>query len=234
MICQEKWESNTEPIKAVLLELEETRLYGNVERLYQLSRNVTVTKFKRMSFTYSHVVQGTRTQNAAICMYEKLNNSTLEDEDCPPLCYTPEEGHNTIDLGGMFHDRIASIQCIGFTQINGISEFRDIYIFSDPEEDLINANDECADPNARRVRRLGPIGCSCMDGYASSNGGKLQGKYDTCLSCRLDSRNELDLSERDACATVSTLLKTYSKQCHFQEQHSLTKFILYHCSAYKC
>jgi hypothetical protein len=79
MICQEKWESNTEPIKAVLLELEETRLYGNAERLYQLSRNVTVTKFKRMSFTYTQVVQGTRTQNAAICIYEKLNNSTLED-----------------------------------------------------------------------------------------------------------------------------------------------------------
>ena len=275
IICQEKYgESNTEPIKAVLLDLEEgetinndgsgisvqidgtTRLYGNVERLYQLSRNVTVTKFKRMSFTYTHVVQGTRTQNAAICIYEKLNNSTLEDEDCPPLCYTPEEGQNTIDLGGMFHDRITSIQCIGFTQISGISEFRDIYIFSDPEEDLINANDECADPNARRVRRLGPIGCSCMDGYvssnggklqgkydtclscidgcASSNGGKLQGKYDTCLSCHLDSRDELDISERDECATVSTLLKTYSKQCHSQEQHSLTKFILYHCSAYKC
>ena len=53
---------------------------------------------------------------------------------------------------------------------------------------------------------------SCMDGYASSNGGKLQGKYDTCLSssCHLNSRDELDILERDACA-VSTLLKTCSK-----------------------
>ena len=64
-----------------------------------------------------------------------------------------------------------------------MSEVKGLLIYSDPESGIIDENDKCVDPNARRVKMMGATGCYCMDGFVSSNGGKHRGIYDTCLGC---------------------------------------------------
>ncbi len=190
------------------------RLYGDMERFYQLDRNVTVTKFKRISFAFTKINPAVDTSESVICMHENSRHK--------PICFTVEDGSNSIGLGQLFNDRITSFGSISFQHNAGISEFKDFVISSDEEVDLIDASDACTDPNARRVGKLGPTGCLCMDGYSSSNGGKLQGKYDTCLSCLcstsidsfthshnhrcvIDFQEDPDFIEGDSCAMVSQL-----------------------------
>ena len=179
------------------------KMYGEAMRLYQLgSQNITVNKFKRMSLNYNIIDPGTL--NAIICIYDKfisLNETSCEYQ---PRCFTLKPGSNIINLGSLFDDRITSVQVIGFTQLRGLSQVSALRIYSDPETQLVDVDDNCADVNARRVRRMGASGCVCMDGYyASSNGGKLQGRYDTCLSCL----------STDIDPTCSTLAGADSRTC---------------------
>ena len=157
------------------------RLYGDVVRIYHLSRNITVHKFKRISFTFEVIEGGSI--NAEICIYEAYNSTDIGNA-CPSRCFSPDEGENVINIGGTaFDDRIAHVNYIGFIQKRGLSEVKGLQIYSDPESGTIDENDKCVDPNARRVKGMGDTGCYCMDGYVSSNGGKHRGIYDTCLGC---------------------------------------------------
>lgn len=198
----------------VLVEVDGSiRLYGNVEKKFRLDLEFTMTKFKRMELFYTQVSQVTQTDIGNICIYEELSTGAMVDEDCSPVCYTPEEGQNSINIGKMFQDRLTSVKFISFTQNNGISEIRDLSFLSDPEVDIIDEDDECVDPNARRVRSLGPTGCTCLDGYEPSTGGALQGIFDTCTSCLPNSdkggctssfQNIYDMMVPNQCGSVST------------------------------
>ena len=152
-----------------------TRLYGQVERLYQLSDSISIHKFTRLTFFYAQLQA---VQDFSVCIHENLD---LASEDkCPSRCYSPKDGQNTISLGDIFNDEITSIGVIAFRQVLGVSEVRDLRIFNETAGSIFDADDLCIDPNAMRSGRKG---CICLDGYSSSNGGKVQGLYDTCLSC---------------------------------------------------
>ena len=188
------------------------RLYGNLSKLYQLSTNLAVNKYKRMSFQFNLLEGSKGSQETEICMYEKFS-PTSETGSCPPICFTPEEGSNYMNIGAMFNDRMTSITVIEVIQKRGLSELKHLRMYSDLEEEVVGNDDECTDRNARRVRRMGPTGCYCLDGYVSSNGGKLRGLYDTCLSCLgtipttsvcLDENSESHQGEK--CAEVSTFV----------------------------
>ena len=169
------------------------RLYGNVKKFYRILENVVSHKYKRMSFIYLPI-SGQR-QNTLICI-DKMLNSSIEVELCSSRCYAPHEGLNTINIGRMFDDMMLSIGLIVFSQDSGLSEMKNIQIYNDRELAIVDENDECTDPNARRVRKMGPEGCVCMDGYASSNGGKIQGMFDTCISC-------ISINDNSLCSLVS-------------------------------
>ena len=179
------------------------KMYGEAMGLYQLvSQNIAVNKFKRMSLNYNIIETGTL--NAIICIYEKIISLNETSCEYQPRCSTLKPGINTINLGSLFDDAMTSVQVIGFTQIRGLSQVSDLRIYSDPETQLVDLDDNCADINARRIRSMGASGCVCMDGYyASSNGGKLQGRYDTCLSCL----------STDVDPTCSTLAGTDASTC---------------------
>ena len=195
------------------------RLYGNVKKIFRLEVEFIMTKFKRMELFYTQVSQVKQTDIGSICMYEELNTGTIVDENCSPVCYTPEEGQNSINIGKMFQDRLTSVKFISFTQNDGISEVRDLNFLSDPEVGIVDEDDECVDPNARRVRSLGPTGCTCLDGYEPSTGGALQGIFDTCISCLPNSdkgrctsslQNIYDMMVPNDCGSVSTRMGKFS------------------------
>ncbi len=196
-------------------------LYGNTERFYQLSTILTVTKFNVFSFVYTHMNWDEVAGDAAICLYEHIQDSTSDSEFCPSSCFLPKEGQNTIYLGEIFMDRTVSLQFIRFMQTQGTSEIRNLNIFSSPEKDVIDTNDLCTDPNARRVRSMGSTGCLCMDGYISSNSGKLQGTYDTCLSCLpsspfFDCAINYDLGfDHSKCALVSKVFGYFTVPTYY-------------------
>jgi len=151
------------------------RLYGETERFYQLSQDIEVHRFTRLSFMYTDLESA---DGASLCLYEGLN-STVQNS-CPSRCFVPERGQNVIDLGNVFSDRMTSVRIIGFRQGGGLSESANLHMFTTAKIPIIDENGLCIDPNARR---LGSVGCKCMDGYTSSNGGNVQGEFDTCLSC---------------------------------------------------
>ena len=173
------------------------RLYGEIERFYQLSQDIEVHKFTRLSFTYTELESA---DGASLCLYEELNSNV--QNSCPSRCFVPEEGQNVIDLGNIFSDRMTTVRIIGFRQGGGLSECANLHMFTTAKTGTTDDKGLCVDPNARR---LGSIGCKCMDGYASSNGGNVQGEFDTCLSCLSVPDCHFDASAslgEDECARV--------------------------------
>ena len=193
------------------------RAYGKVERFYRLSDYISIHKFTRLTFFYAEL-QGV--YDFSICIYKNLETAHAENT-CPTRCYTPEDGQNTINLGDIFNDEMTSIGIIAFRQVRGLSEVRNMRIFDEPVVSIFDENDLCIDPNAMRSARRG---CICLDGYSSSNGGKVQGPYDTCISC---------LSPSEECSYSSnTLLSPGSLQlqresCALVRQTCIQTFLLF-------
>jgi len=207
---EEEGDNATHSIIANLLGLDEerggisvqvngsVRLYGEIERFYQLSQDIEVHKFTRLSFMYTDLESA---DGASLCLYEELNLNV--QNSCPSRCFVPEEGHNVIDLGNIFSDRLTAVRIIGFRQGGGVSECANLHMFTTAKTGTTNDKDLCVDPNARR---LVSIGCKCMDGYALSNGGNVQGEFDTCLSCLSTPDCHFNASTslgEDECARVS-------------------------------
>ena len=66
-----------------------------------------------------------------------------------------------------------------------VSFISNIQIFHGDSFDVVDDNGNCKDINADTITNGDEISCMCRDGFLSSNGGKIQGDYDSCVPCIL-------------------------------------------------
>lgn len=123
--------------------------------------------------------------NTAVCLFE-----TLEDEYNLDQCVQLSSDVDQIDIkvGYLLNDKNTEISFIAFLQdgatlFNYGTSLRDITFVQGENTDIIDENGQCTDPNALTVTLDGNTNCICDGGYVSSNGGKVQGELDTCVSC---------------------------------------------------
>ena len=156
-------------------------LYGDTDTSYTFSQKIFICKFSRFTLSYSKLEP---VHNIHICLSDQLNGNQYPTVNMPTLCssrcFVPQEGYNEINIGKMFGDRLSTIDTLVFHQTRGKSKVGALHVFNVTETKVINDLNQCSDSNARRAQMYG---CWCFDGFASSAGGKLQGQFDTCLSC---------------------------------------------------
>ena len=116
-----------------------------------------------------------------MCLYESLDVEIASK--CPSRCRELEYGMNVFNLGVMFHYRKTSVRYIRIKQagavgvesttITAISSLSKI-LFSTNAEPTVDENGVCVDSNALTVQSTQGVLCKCLDGFVSSNGGKVQ------------------------------------------------------------
>ncbi len=162
-------------------------LFGSVDKVYQLSDSIIVNKLTMMSFILEQSVE---VEQTALCFYEDLTMNAIKG--CESRCYVPKVGENNINMGNIFHDRETSIQYIrlkqsGTLDTNGEDAKSTISNLHSRTESaaIIDEFGLCIDPNSIVLQSPQGPSCRCLDGFISSNGGKVQSIYDTCVSCFL-------------------------------------------------
>ncbi len=164
-------------------------LVGSVDRLFQLSSAITVNKLTSISFTFNH--QSIELEQTSLCFYEDLSVNVINE--CESRCYSPKVGENDINFGHIFHDRNTTVQYMRLKQIGSLDDTKmenDISTISNlltrtESATIINDFGLCKDPNSVILQSPQGPSCRCLDGFVSSNGGNVQGLYDTCVSCFL-------------------------------------------------
>ncbi len=206
-------------------------LYGSFTKYFKLSNSIDINKFTQMKIQV-HKEPFSEERNLdsklIICLYEDIGKGIKED--CPSRCKEVEISidqtliptdmlkERTLFLGDMFNSRKTNVNYIVLRQsypssrqsmlsleYTRIEEIR----FIDTDVHYITGN-RCLDNNARllTVQQSKIQTCQCLDGFVASNGGKIQGVYDTCISCLdrpscdVDS-SALGLGKSDVCANVS-------------------------------
>ena len=192
------------------------RLYGSTTRLYRLSQGITVHKFSIMSAcSFSQVPP--IPQEVSICLFEDLASAVLDN--CPSRCFPLEYyDTNVMSLAAAFNSRIATVRFIAFKLegFRGDSIIKSLTFSNGTMTSIFDDDDKCVDPNARRSTR---DGCVCMDGYASSNGGKIQEAYDSCVDCLTEANCAVDASfvgsgsiDQHLCSKVSILSSNHDRR----------------------
>jgi len=172
-------------------------LYGTASVIYKLSDAVTVNKYTDLHVDAISVGQGI---SIKICLLTTDDFNTIQY--CPSFCYSANEGSMSIDtavnVGEMVGDRMVQISHVGFLQTSHASDhspniddnktsIQNVGLLErDGDKNITDAKGKCKDPNSRILRdpsRIIGDRCSCFDGFVSSNGGKNQGIFDTCISC---------------------------------------------------
>ncbi len=208
-------------------------LYGSFTKYLKLSNSIDINKFTQMKIQVHKErfsEQSNFNSKLIICLYEDIGKEAMDD--CPSRCRELQVGTSqTLLLADMFNNRKTSVNYIVLKQSYPSSsqsmvslEYTRIGDFRFIDDDVRYIEDNrCLDNNARllTLQLSKKQACQCLDGFVASNGGKIQGVYDTCISCldrpscALDS-SALGLGKSDVCANVSdgqskfsSLLSTY-------------------------
>ncbi len=178
-------------------------LFGSVDRLYQLSDAITVTKLTRLSFSFNQSID---LEQTSICFYEDLTTNVINGCEST-RCYSPKVGENEINMGGIFHDRNTTVQYMKFKRIgsfndtnteNDKSTVSNLLVETKRTAAIINNFGLCIDPNSVILQSPRGPSCRCLDGFFSSNGGNVQGLHDSCVSCLLRPDCPYDATIMDA------------------------------------
>ncbi len=191
---------------------ENILIYGSVDKIYKIESPIEANQFTQMSIELKEVTGPA--EAITLCLYEGLDlDIALE---CSSRCRKLEYGMNLFKLSRMFHYRDTSVQYIRIKQVGGIdststspiSALSNI-LFSTDAKAIVDENGLCVDTNALTVQSTQGVVCKCLDGFVSSNGGKVQGVHDTCVSCMFQPACSIDANYIDAsrdagyCAKVS-------------------------------
>jgi len=180
---------------------ENIHIYGSVDKIYQIESPIEANKFTQMSIELKEVAGPAET--VTLCLYEGLDlDIALE---CSSRCRKLEYGMNLFKLSRMFHYREASVQYIRIkqagvvdsTSTTPISALSNI-LFSTDAKAIVDENGLCVDTNALTVQSTQGGLCKCLDGFVSSNGGKVQGANDACVSCMFQPACSIDAIHIDA------------------------------------
>lgn len=178
--------STTEISSGIVIESSSyVRLYGNLFKVLALTKPVAVNKFTRLRFTIECL-----SSEVSICLYE---NTADISRNVRNQCHIVQPGgERNIDIraGKLLEDKASEIFFIAFMQ-NGISAtvetesfISTISISPGKDTDIIDKNGQCKDRNAETIRGDGDkVTCRCVDGFKSSNGGRIQEKLDSCVHC---------------------------------------------------
>jgi len=178
-------------------------LFGHVHKVFNLTRPIVINKFTRLQCDVS-MLKGV--DSVGICLYEDLSDASEENQD---RCHKVQLS-NVIDvaIGQLFNGKQTSIRFIGFIQDNsqspiaGKSVVSNISIIQGANTDLLDDDGKCRDTNAKTIGSGNATVCMCVDGYVASNGGKVQGQFDSCIQCILSPTCRFDggtCIDRDYC-----------------------------------
>lgn len=193
-------------------------LYGEFQRLFYLSEEIVVRKFTKLTFFCSEL---NSSKSVMVCI-QVISNATNSNRDCSSRCFSPQSGQNDVNIGHLFSDRTTTMRSIEFRQKGkkSKSHFKSFRIIEERPRSLFDENGLCVDPHAQRSKRKG---CMCLDGFASSNGGKIQGSFDTCLNCISQSECSTNLTlgpgnpfDKEVCALVRNVV-TFLFQTAFHD-----------------
>jgi len=183
------WEAGGDKVGGVLVSAgtDVVTLFGHVHKVFNLTRPIAVNKFTRLQCGVS-VINGV--DSVGICLYEDLSDASEENQD---RCHKVQLS-SVIDIaiGQLLNGKKTNIKFIGFTQDNnsqtpiaGEAAVSSISIIQGANTDIVDEDGVCKDPNARTIVSGDATVCMCVDGYVSSNGGKEQGPFDSCIQCIL-------------------------------------------------
>jgi len=166
----------------VVKEKDTIDILGDTFRVFKLFKSFNFNKHTRLEVQLINVDVALL---MGVCVYE-----TLEDENNLKQCVQLPSyvGQIDINVGSLLNYRIGKIGFIAFVQTgaalldNGTS-IRKIAFVQGDDTDIVDENGQCTDQNALTTIQDGNKTCICDDGYVSSNGGKVQGELDSCISC---------------------------------------------------
>lgn len=174
------------------------RIFGVTDKIYYFHSPVYIDKFSSISFD----IESYETPSScSFCIYEnetefKSNSTLVEDEErCTNLIFE-ENGTSkvSITLGRLFGYRKTEIKYLRIVQDKGNnihfltssskSEvlISNLKIERDGQTEFSNVECNLYDSHSAPVEDFSMNKCVCDDGYISSNGGKVIGGLDKCVS----------------------------------------------------
>ena len=155
-------------------------IFGSTIEMLELSDQVTVNKFTRLQYT---VAVTESVERSGLCLFEDLPG---EDKVDFSQCHEVNLSEDVdVPIGELLNGRQVLIHYIAFIQ-EGLAEansiISEINIKQDENTDIYDENG-CKDVNAITSGSGNSTVCTCTDGYISSNGGKIQGEFDSCVKC---------------------------------------------------
>jgi len=166
----------------VVKEKDTIEIFGDTFRAFKLSKSFNFNKNTRLEVNLINLDVALVT---GVCVYE-----TLEDENNLKQCMQlPRQvGQIDINVGSLLNNRRTKIAFIAFTQTGASlldygTFIRNIAFVQGANTDIVDENGQCTDSNALTTIQNSNTTCICDDGYVSSNGGKVQGELDSCISC---------------------------------------------------
>lgn len=154
------------------------RIFGSTRVMYRLSSSLQISKYTRVELD---AVKSSTGLNVLMCLYEESSPS-YDVSRCMDL----DDGNNILEVGKvMYNSRMVNIKYIAFQQISadkrdGESIIRNLSFLQLSIEPIFNSSGNCRDSNAIKVNSTT---CLCKLGFVASNGGKIIGKYDSCIKC---------------------------------------------------
>ena len=213
----------------VIRSSDELQVYQGTFRLFQLSKGIEVNKNTR--FQASLESQDT---DISLCFFESIDD--IENEYACQELHHLDDTTNSIDfhLGRTLNYKSTVLNYVAVKQLptTGSSTIINDFMFvEDLGSDLFNENGECVDPNAeRKMDEDGTAFCMCRLEYVSSNGGRMQGRFDQCVPCIM---SESCSFEGEACTNGDDCDKG---ECidNICETNVSYLYSLIFCSAYLC
>lgn len=156
-------------------------VFHNTFRLFKLSQGIEVNKLTKFEAQFNK----THDAQTSLCFFENL-----EDSDNEVSCQELEpqivsEGVIEFLLGEAINYKNATLNYLAVKQNSTSSTLstalKDLAFIEGHAQDLFN-DGVCIDTNANKVA---DETCQCKDGFVSSNGGKILGKFDQCVPCSM-------------------------------------------------
>ena len=159
---------------------------GSVNEMFRLTKAVSVNIFTMLQLFV--VGANDASGRVGICVYESLpgGNNVAELQN-GRRCHETQSSSLTNDavevsFGQLLNGKKTQVEFIELYASNAAFSISSVAIVQGESTDIYDENG-CKDQNAETVGSGEATKCFCKGGYVSSNGGKQQGPYDSCIRC---------------------------------------------------
>ena len=172
-------------MNGIVVEVDKSiSLFGAAREILNITSPIAINKFTRLQYSVS---VGEFLQNLRFCVFEQFpGDFNTEGSHCQIV-----DSSQDVDVafGDLLNGKQADISFIGLVQevatpLEASSIISDINIIQDESTEIFDENG-CKDINAITSGTGESTVCTCGNGFVSSNGGKKQGQFDTCVPCIL-------------------------------------------------